>query len=78
MRKKHEDDSFKTSGTYRIDDDRLRRISGFGTFEITGDGKCNPLSATNTLDFGGGNTITMNVNGEVCSKRFFEFLYRNI
>ena len=42
-----------------------------GTFEIIGNDKCNQLSATNTLELGHGNAITMDVYGEICSKKHY-------
>jgi len=67
---KHGDGDFKTKGKYKIDGEKFKRITGIGTFEIIGDDRCNPLTATNTLDFGDGNAITMDVSGEICSRKF--------
>ena len=74
---KHADNSFKSTGTYKIDDERFRKIIGMGTYKVSDDGngdRCKPFAATETLDFGNGNTLDLDISGELCKKRFYERL----
>lgn len=75
--KHHADNSFKSTGTYKIGDERFRKIIGMGTYEVLDDGngdRCKPFAATKTLDFGDRNTLDLDINGELCKKRFYEKL----
>jgi len=70
------DDSFNAIGKYMIDGKKFKRVTSSGHFNIIEqEGVCNQITMPDVvIDFGNGNTLTMEIIGDVCSKKFFSRL----
>ena len=74
---KFDENSFKTKGMFVIGGQKFNHVTGEGEYTLTElDGsECNSIQVKNgSLDFGNGNTINYNMDGEICKKRIFSTL----
>jgi len=68
------DDSFNAIGKYMIDGEKFKHVKSNGNFDLMElDGPCNVVTIYNGIwDFGDGDTLNFEAEGENCSKKFFK------